>query len=142
MSNLNHGQTESEEGGETLSHDRDPQERRIHVDGSVAVDNRQRVLKWMEESESLASLLQGLLDENEQLRARATAAEPDGTRVRDENAGLRKEQEDTVEAFGKLMGEMLRPMNEMMQKIRGTERKSPWALNELTGSAPSSPVSS
>ena len=114
------------------------------MDGGAAVETRERVLKWIEEGQALGGLLQGLLAENEQLRGKTTATEEDVERLRQENAGLRKEQEEIVEAFRKLMGDMLRPMNEMMQRIRDTQSKRPveqgpstGAVTEPTESAPS-----
>ena len=107
------------------------------MENSVATDTRQRVLKWIEEGQALVVQLDGLLHENGQVRARATTAmEQDLKQLRQENARLRKEQEEVVGAFGKLMGEMLRPMNEMMQKIRGTQSQRPSEPEPSTAAAP------
>ncbi|MEK6665062.1 MAG: hypothetical protein AABZ20_01365, partial [candidate division NC10 bacterium] len=58
---------------------------------------KQRATKWMEEGRFLVGLLQELLNENEQLRARAAALEQDLQRLRQEESGLQREQEDIVE---------------------------------------------
>lgn len=77
--------------------------------GRVAPDNgardadtledaiKQRATKWMEEGRFLVGLLQELLNENEQLRARAAALEQDLERLRQEESGLQQEREDIVE---------------------------------------------
>jgi hypothetical protein len=83
-------------------------------------------MKWIEEGQSLLGSLPALLEETERVRTRAAAVEQECERLRQENATLRKEQEEIVGAFGQLMAEMLRPMNEMMQKLRGTQKKSPF----------------
>ena len=111
------------------------------MDTTRTAETRQRILKWIEEGQSLLSLLPGLLEDTERVHAQVAAAEQECERLRQENAGLRKEQDEIVGAFGKLMAEMLRPMNEMMQKIRGTQstpKKSPFERE--VGSA--SPVES
>ena len=58
---------------------------------------KQRATKWMEEGRFLVGLLQKLLNENEQLRARAAALEQDLERLRQEESGLQQEREDIVE---------------------------------------------
>src|SRR3972149_3479465 len=62
---------------------------------------KQRATKWMEESRVLVGLLQKLLDENEQLRARAAALEQDLERLRHEEGSLQREREDIVEVAPK-----------------------------------------
>lgn len=99
------------------------------MDTTGTSNTRQRILKWIEEGRSLLSLLPGPLEETERVQARTAALEQDCERLRQENASLRKEQEEIVAGFGKLMAEMLRPMNEMMQKLRGTQttqKKNPF----------------
>ena len=91
-----------------------------------AAETRQRLIKWIEQGQSLLGQLPRLLEETERLQAGAKEVEKECERLHQENAGLRKEQEEIVGAFGKLLTEMLRPMNEMMQKLRGTQRKSPF----------------
>lgn len=111
------------------------------METTLTPDARQRVVKWIGEGQNLLTLLPGLLEESERLRGRAETLEQECERLRQENAALRKEQEDLVAAFGKLMAEMLRPMNEMMQKIRGTAKKSPFERESGPGSqSESSPV--
>lgn len=113
--------------------DEGAEERRSNMESSASVDTGQRLMKWMEEGRSLASLVHGLLEETDQLRANLTEVEQECKRLRQENSVLQRDREDTVEALGKLMGEMLRPMNEIMQKIRGTQSTSPF---ERGASAP------
>ncbi|MBI4609176.1 MAG: hypothetical protein HY726_09215 [Candidatus Rokubacteria bacterium] len=124
------------------------------------METRQRLTKWSEdgqhilgrvqgllqESQSLVSLIHGLLEQNEQLRARVEATEQECERLRLESTTIRSERDDIIGAFGKLLGEMLQPMNEMMQKIRGMQRRSPFErdrrpapASELTPVASSQP---
>ncbi len=97
-----------------------------------AVETRQRLIKWIEEGQSLLGQFPRLLEETERLQAEASGVEKECERLREENAALRKEQEEIVGAFGKLLTEMLRPMNEMMQKLRGTQKKSPFEREQGT----------
>ncbi len=89
-------------------------------------DIRQRVIKWIDEGQFLAGLLRGLLEENEKLKAGVKSVEKECEQLRQENGELRKEQEELVGGIGKLMAELVRPMNELMQKIRGTQKRSPF----------------
>lgn len=100
-------------------------EREIHVQSAGVADTGQRILKFVEEGQTLFGLLPGFLDETERLKAKVEAREQECEQLRQQNAGLRKEQEEIVAAFGELMGDMLQPMNELMQKIRDVERKNP-----------------
>lgn len=72
--------------------------------GSGARDTQQRAIewieegiKWMEEGQSLVRLLQGLLDETEQLRPRAGAVKEDPERLRRKSGGLQRELEEVIE---------------------------------------------
>lgn len=98
-------------------------EREIHMQSAGVADPRQRIMKFVEEGQTLFGLLPGLLDETERLRAKVEAMEQECEQLRQQNAGLRKEQEEVIAAFGGLMGEMLQPMNEMMQRVRDVEGK-------------------
>ena len=62
---------------------------------------KQRATKWMEEGRFLVGLLQELINENEQLRARAAALEQDLERLRPAEGGQQREQEDIVEVAPK-----------------------------------------
>ena len=93
---------------------------------------RQRVIKWIDEGQFLAGLLRGLLEENERLKTGGKLVEKECERLRQENGELRKDQEELVGGFGKLMAEIVRPMNEMMQKIRGTQKRSPFGREPST----------
>lgn len=76
-------------------------ERRIAVEGSAAADTleqamKQRAIKWMREGQFLVGLLHELLDENEQLRAKATALEQDLQRLPEEKGSPRREGKEIV----------------------------------------------
>lgn len=98
----------------------------IEMEPIGAPDTRQRIMTWIEEGQSLLGSLPARLEETERVRTRAAAVEHECERLRQENTTLRKEQEEIVGAFGQLMAEMVRPMNEMMQKLRGIQKKSPF----------------
>ena len=77
-------------------------ERRIDVEGSAPAETleqaiKQRAIKWMEEGKFLVGLLQELLDENEQLRARAAALEHDLQPLREEKNEIQHERKEIVE---------------------------------------------
>lgn len=96
------------------------------MEGARDAENQQRVIKWFEEGQSLIAQLRGALEETEHLRARVKAIEQECERLRQENVALEKEREEIIGTFGRLMAETLRPMNEIMEKIRGAQRKSPF----------------
>lgn len=114
------------------------EKRRIAMNVNAPSDLGQRMLKWITEGQALGGLIQGLLDDNERLRESARAAEGECANLRQEMTELRKEQEEMVGMFGKLMSDMLRPMDEMMQKIRGTQRRSPFDREASPGLQPES----
>lgn len=75
-------------------------------EGSAPADTleeaiKQRASKWIEESRFLVGLLQELLDENQQLRARAAALEQDLQRLRQEDEGPERERQEIVEVAPK-----------------------------------------
>jgi len=100
---------------------------------SAAPETRKRLAQWVEEGQSLLSFIPGLLDERDQLMAKAEAAEreceklrQDISGLRNENQLLRNERAEFVETFGKLLNQTPQLMNEMLQKLRGGPRKSPF----------------
>ena len=62
---------------------------------------KERAIKWMEEGRFLVGLLQELLDENEQLRARAAALEHDLQRLREQKSEIQHERKEIVEVAPK-----------------------------------------
>lgn len=98
-------------------------------------ETRQRIMKFIQDGQTLFGLLSGLIDENERLKLEAESMGHTCDRLRQENATLRNEQEELVGTFGKLMTDMLRPMNEMMQKIRGPQKPSPFGREPHSGSS-------
>ena len=85
---------------------------RLHdMEGIEAAETRQRLTKWIQEGQSLFGLFQGVLEENEQLKARVGTSEQECERLRQENAGLQREREEFVASIGKLMAEILRPLD-------------------------------
>ncbi|MBI2154960.1 MAG: STAS domain-containing protein [Candidatus Rokubacteria bacterium] len=55
---------------------------------------KERAIKWMEEGQFLVGLLQELLDENEQLRAKAAALERDVQRLHEEKGEIQPERKE------------------------------------------------
>lgn len=55
---------------------------------------KERAIKWMEEGQFLVGLLQELLDENEQLRAKAAALEGDVQRLHEEKGEIQPERKE------------------------------------------------
>lgn len=101
---------------------------------TAALETRKRLAQWVEEGQSLLSVLPGLLDEHDQLRARVEATEQECetlrqevNALRSENQSLRNERTEIVETFYKLLNQTPQLMNEMFQRLRGVPpRKSPF----------------
>jgi hypothetical protein len=111
------------------------------MEGLRGAETRQRVIKWLEEAPNLVGLVGELFDHHDRLKARAEAIEQECEKLRRENSELLSEREEIAEALGRLMGEMVRPMNEIMQKIRGQQRRSPFE-REPTTVPPTEPIRS
>lgn len=81
-------------------------ERKINEEGSAPAETleqaiKQRAMTWLEEGQFLVGLLQELLDENEQLRARAAALERDVQRLHEEKGEIQPERKEIVEVAPK-----------------------------------------
>ncbi|MBI4591700.1 MAG: hypothetical protein HY725_22970 [Candidatus Rokubacteria bacterium] len=94
--------------------------------GIEAVEARQRLSKWLEEGQSLFSQLEGVIDESGRLRARAEASEQECEKLRHEITEIQRERDDLLADLSKVMTEILHPMNQIVQKIRGKPGKSPF----------------
>lgn len=92
----------------------------------VAVELQQRMAKWVEEGQSLFSLLQGIFGENERLRALVRTKEQECEKLRQEQGEILKERDELMGDLSKVLTEILHPMNEMVQKVRGKTGKSPF----------------
>lgn len=98
----------------------------------AAGDTRKRLAQWIEDGQALLGILPGLLNDHEQLKAKAQAAEREAEKLRQEIIGLRSENQalrtertEIIETLGKFLNPQL--LNEMMQKLRGGPgRKSPF----------------
>jgi chromosome segregation ATPase len=100
---------------------------------TAAPETRKRLAQWVEEGQSLLSFIPRLLDEHDQLKAKAEAAGSECEKLRQEISGLRNENQllrnertEFVETFGNLLNQAPQLMNEMLQKVRGGPRKSPF----------------
>ena len=108
--------------------------------GDVDVaEERQRVTRWIEESQYLIGrIVPGLLDDRDRFRSRAESAEQEADRLRQEVHELRKEIADLqsekeyvrneqvtmTEAFTKVMehlSQMHEPLNEVMRRLRSSQ---------------------
>ncbi len=95
------------------------------MENPVPGETREQVTKWIEEGQHLLGLLPGLLDEIEQLRAKAAAADRECERLRQEMSGLQSEKAEAEEALKKLK-EVLQPVTEVLQKPGVGQKKSPF----------------
>jgi hypothetical protein len=77
----------------------------------VPAETGQRVTRWLEEAPQILGMVRLLLTENEQLRARAHAAEQDGRT-------LRATLEEATTALTRLVSETLAPAVTRLQSIR------------------------
>jgi uncharacterized coiled-coil DUF342 family protein len=111
----------------------------MNMESVETVETRQRVAKWLEEGQQIVNLLPALHEERGRLRARAEAAEREAERLRQELAGVRGEnqayrveRDEIGEALTKLMNEMLASVNEVVQRFRAPQRKSPFERDART----------
>lgn len=91
----------------------------------AASEMRQRVLNLIEETGAVLGLVPRLLDDNEQLRARAESAGRDTERLREELAAvraeleqLRRERDEMADSFARTMNEMVEVVNQMVSRLR------------------------
>ena len=102
----------------------------------VDLEDRQRVDRWLEESQYLLGrLIPGYIDDRERLKARVAGAEGDADRLRHEVESLRREmgglvaelqhyrneQAATAEAFASVLGQLSdlqKPLNEVHRRLQ------------------------
>jgi hypothetical protein len=112
-----------------------PDERRQAM-SEVDLEDRQRVDRWLEESQYLLGrLVPGYLDDRERLKARLAGSEADSERLRHEVEGLRREiaslvaelqqqrneQAATAEAFASVLGQLSdlqKPLTEVHRRLQ------------------------
>jgi hypothetical protein len=112
-----------------------PDDRRQTM-SEIDLEDRQRVDRWLEESQYLLGrLIPGYLDERERLKTRLAGSEADCDRLRHELEGLRREvaslvaelqhhrneQAATAEAFSVVLGQLSdlqKPLNEVHRRLQ------------------------
>jgi hypothetical protein len=117
------------------SHVSRPDDRR-HTMNEVDLEDRQRVERWLEESQYLLGrLIPGYIDDRERLKMRLVGAEEDADRLRHEIEGLRREvasllaelqhhrneQAATAEAFAAVLGQLSdlqKPLTEVHRRLQ------------------------
>jgi hypothetical protein len=116
-----------------------PDDRRQTMsDVATDLEDRQRVDRWLEESQYLLGrLIPGYLDDRERLKTRLVSSEADSDRLRHEIEGLRREvaslvaelqhhrneQEATAEAFAAVLGQLSdlqKPLTEVHRRLQAT----------------------
>jgi predicted nuclease with TOPRIM domain len=106
------------------------------MDELNTTEARQRVERWADEGQHLLGrVLPGLLEQHDRLRSRAEEAEQVNERLRQEltelqrelhtlrveNQMFKKDQTEVRDVFAKLVehtSQMLKPMNEILQKLQ------------------------
>ena len=103
------------------------------MEGVAWTETRAKVQKWIEDGQYLIGLIPALVEENERLRTSLDSSEKEFERLRQEVASLRgeteqyrSEREDVADALNKFMNDMLQLVNEVAQKFRTPQRKSPF----------------
>lgn len=98
----------------------------------AASEMRQRVLNLIEETGAVLGLVPRLLDDNEQLQARAESAGRDNERLREELAAvraeleqLRRERDEMADSFTRTMNEMVEVVNQMVSRLRPAAHTRP-----------------
>jgi hypothetical protein len=107
-----------------------------HTMSEVDLEDRQRLDRWLEESQYLLGrLIPGYLDDRERLKARLLSSEADCDRLRHEVEGLRREvaslvaelqhhrneQAATAEAFAAVLGQLSdlqKPLTEVHRRLQ------------------------
>jgi hypothetical protein len=110
--------------------------RKWMMEAPAELEDRQRVDRWLEESQYLLGrLIPGYLDDRERLKSRLVAAEQDADRMRQELDGLRREiaalagelvhqrneQAATAEAFAAVLGQLndlQKPLTEVHRRLQ------------------------
>ncbi len=105
----------------------------------VDLEDRQRVDRWLEESQYLLGrLIPGYIDDRERLKTRLDASETDCDRLRHEIESLRREvasliaelqhhrneQAATADAFAAVLGQLSdlqKPLNEVQRRLQSTQ---------------------
>ncbi len=115
------------------------------MDRSPVTDMRQRVTDLIDEAGSLLGMIPGLLDENEQMRARVESTQQETDRVREELvavknelAQLRKERDEMTRMCTTAMNEAANVINEMLIKLRPGQKPSPFARDAGAAADPAS----
>ncbi len=115
------------------------------MDRSPATDTRQRITSLIEEAGSLLGMIPGLLDENEQMRARMESTQQEADRVREELvavenelAQIRKERDEITRMCTSAMNEAASVINEMLIKLRPGQKPSPFARDPVAAADPAS----
>lgn len=103
------------------------------MDRPTAADARHRGTRLIEEAGSLLELLPGLLDENEQMRARVESTQQDADRaheeilaLKSEIAQLRRDHDEVTSMCTSAMKEVADNVNELITKLRPAQRPSPF----------------
>jgi predicted nuclease with TOPRIM domain len=102
----------------------------VVADGVDRAGGRQRIVKGIEEVQSLLGLLPRFLEENERLQERfdATARACEKLReevavLRSENGQFRTERDQMVDTVSKAMSDMLQLSKELLEKLRAGSSK-------------------
>ena len=113
------------------------------IEAPADLEDRQRVERWLEESQYLLGrLIPGYLDDRERLKTRLASSEQDCERLRLEADGLRRElsvlaaevqhyrneQGATAEAFAAVLGQLndlQKPLSEMQRRLQAVQNGPP-----------------
>jgi hypothetical protein len=117
--------------------------RKSMIEAPADLEDRQRVERWLEESQYLLGrLIPGYLDDRERLKTRLASSEQDCERLRYEADGLRRElsalaaevqhyrneQGATAEAFAAVLGQLndlQKPLSEMQRRLQAVQNGPP-----------------
>lgn len=128
--------------GWTRSHDTRTPQRGRRAGVMEGLEDRQRVDRWIEESQYLIGrLIPGLLDDRDRLKGKLDAAEQDAAKLRQEIGELRKEVNDLQsetqyfrnehaimsEALSQILehvGQIQKPLNDVYRRLQVTQPSS------------------
>jgi len=88
-------------------------------------DSRTRVIQWLDESRHLFDLLPGVLNDFLSAEQECAGLRHSLDECRAENERLRSEQTQLAEALTNLVNQMTRPLNDIVDKLRGNSPRTP-----------------
>ena len=85
---------------------------------AVTTHVRDRIVRFVGEGQELLALLPGILDQLERLERRCEALEGEVETLRHEHERLLSERSEVAESLSGMLGQLTRPVNELVERLR------------------------